>query len=31
MRALEKLLSGATGEDRERLQEALERVRKGTA
>ncbi|HEX5817816.1 MAG TPA: S41 family peptidase [Gemmatimonadales bacterium] len=31
IRALEKLLSGATGEQKERLQEALERVRKGTA
>lgn len=30
VRALEKLLQGATGEDRERLADALERVRKGT-
>lgn len=31
IRALEKLLAGATGEEKERLQGALERVRKGTA
>ena len=30
IRALEKLLQGASGEDRDRLTEALERVRKGT-
>jgi hypothetical protein len=31
IRALERLLGSASGEDKERLQEALERVRKGTA